>query len=146
MYDMTSAWHTGGIPLRFATRCNFPGVRFEGYLGSTQPFSEVGRVHFSPPAGADLVDDLLLARSLVEVDYLINLPIARASNNLFFGRDPLVAEGVMAGLLASETALPPETGGYLRLAAAVGAGVCERADPWQNTYRQIDCVRVELDL
>ncbi|HMM28164.1 MAG TPA: DUF362 domain-containing protein [Aggregatilineaceae bacterium] len=229
VYDMTNAWHAGGIPPRFVAGCAFPGVRFEGYLDSDQPYSEAERVHFSPPAWADPVDDLPLARPVVEADYLINLPIVkshsfagvtlgfknhfgsiehcdrlhvytpgfepnafdpqyspvvdlnrnphiraktalilgdclfggwmdpiskpqpwasfgnRAPASLFFGRDPLATECVMADLLAAETALLPETDGYLRLAAAAGLGVYERADPWQNTYRQIDFVRVELD-
>lgn len=68
-----------------------------------------------------------------------------APNTLFFSRDPVAIECVMADILAAETTLLAETDTYLKLAGAAGLGVYERGNPWSTSgYNQIDHVRVDL--
>ncbi len=75
VFDVTHAAHDGRMPDRFAERCDYEGVRFEAWLDNPRPFSEE-TVSFNAP-GTDITDRPL-ARCLVEADYLINLPIAKA--------------------------------------------------------------------
>jgi hypothetical protein len=67
-----------------------------------------------------------------------------APNSLFFARDPVAIECVMADILAAETTLLPQTDDYLELAGAAGLGVYERGNPWGNTYQNIEYLRVEI--
>jgi hypothetical protein len=67
-----------------------------------------------------------------------------APNSLFFARDPVAIECVMADILAAETSLLPQTDDYLRLAGAAGLGIYERGNPWGNTYQNIEYQRVEI--
>jgi uncharacterized protein (DUF362 family) len=75
VYDVTHASHDGRMPERFAGRCAYDGVRFEAWVDNDEPFSDEAAM-FDPPGAR--IEGLRLARCLVEADYLINLPIAKA--------------------------------------------------------------------
>ena len=65
-------------------------------------------------------------------------------NSLFFSKDPVAIDCVMADFLAAETSIPSNATAYLQLAAAKGLGTFERGDPWGAGYDAIDYVRREL--
>ncbi|MFQ3632081.1 DUF362 domain-containing protein [Roseiflexus sp.] len=67
-----------------------------------------------------------------------------APNSLFFSRDPVAIDCVMADYLRAESGETPGSDVYLRLAAAAGLGVYERGDPWSRGYEQIVYERVNL--
>ncbi len=70
-------------------------------------------------------------------------------NSLFFSRDPVAVECVMFDILNANPTPPwhPKRGehedDYLKLARDLGMGTYERADPWLDTYTDIDYVRIE---
>ncbi len=67
-----------------------------------------------------------------------------ASNSLFFARDAVAVECVMADILAAETTLLPQTDDYLRLAGQAGLGIYERGNPWGAGYQDIEYLRVQI--
>jgi len=75
VYDVTHASHDGRMPERFAGRSAHDGVRFEAWVGNDEAFADE-TAHFDPPGAR--IEGLRLARCLVEADYLVNMPIAKA--------------------------------------------------------------------
>lgn len=65
-----------------------------------------------------------------------------APNSLFFARDPVAIDCIMADLLDAESAVDDRSFDYLRLASAAGLGVFERGDPHGAGYQVIEYVRV----
>jgi hypothetical protein len=79
VYDVTNAWHDGGMPTRFINGCDFPGVQFVYHLGNSNPYSSTECIQFARQL-VDWPEDsdrLPLANVLVNADYLINMPIAK---------------------------------------------------------------------
>ncbi len=68
----------------------------------------------------------------------------QAPNSLFFSRDPVAVDCVMADILDAEYGLPDAAYHYLQLAAQRGLGIFERGEPWGSGYATIDYLRVEL--
>jgi hypothetical protein len=65
-------------------------------------------------------------------------------NSLFFSRDPVAIDCVMCDLLRIEWGLDERAYDYLRLAQARSLGTFERANPWGNTYQQIEYLKIDL--
>jgi len=76
VYDVTLGAHEGHMPGHLPERCAYEGVNFVAYVGNTSPYSSE-TVSFDP-ALRKPISDRPLARVLVEADYLINMPIAKA--------------------------------------------------------------------
>jgi hypothetical protein len=76
VYDVTHAAHEGVMPRRLIEGCDYPGVRFVAWVGNAEPYASEA-AHFHPP-GPPGVSPRPLAEVLVEADYLINVPIAKA--------------------------------------------------------------------
>ncbi len=76
VYDMTHGMHDGHMPERLSGRCAYDGVNFVAYLGNDRPYSD--EVVTFEPAFRVPISDRPLAQVLVDADYLINLPIAKA--------------------------------------------------------------------
>lgn len=229
IFDVTHGDHPGIIPLRFKRRCAYPQVNFASYQDEHPElgFSTVEKVRFSTPPGIAPLPDLPLCNALVNVHYLINMPIVKrhvgagislgfknhfgsidrcnllhrytdigasyfsdrysplvdinshpqirqktiltigdglfgnpvnnisaprrwrtfgnaAPNSLFFSRDPVAIDCVMADYLRAESGEIAGADNYLRLAGAAGLGVYERGDPWGNGYSVITYERVNL--
>lgn len=58
--------------------------------------------------------------------------------SLFFARDPVAIDSVMADFLRLERVYPAGSDEYLGLAHDVGLGVYEKGDPWGSGYKLID--------
>ncbi len=230
IFDVTHGGHSGMIPLRFKRRCAYPQVNFASYQDEHPElgFSAVEKVRFNTPPGIAPLPDLPFCNALVNVHYLINMPIMKrhvgagvslgfknhfgsidrcnllhrytdigadyfsdrysplvdinshpqirqktiltigdglfgnsvnnisaprrwrtfgdaAPNSLFFSRDPVAIDCVMADYLRAEN--NGEIAGadyYLRLASAAGLGVYERGDPWGGGYQAITYERINL--
>lgn len=76
VYDVTHGMHDGHMPERLAGRCAYEGVNFAAFVGEREPYSQE-LVRFDP-ANRKSISPRPLARVLVEADYLINMPIAKA--------------------------------------------------------------------
>ncbi|MBD3348855.1 MAG: DUF362 domain-containing protein [Candidatus Eisenbacteria bacterium] len=76
VYDVTRGAHDGRMPDHLPERCAYEGVGFVAYVGNDAPFSNE-KVEFDP-SGREGISDRPLARVMVEADYLINMPIAKA--------------------------------------------------------------------
>ncbi len=72
-----------------------------------------------------------------------------APNSLFFGRDPVAIDCVMADLLAAERqqqgiTLPSMADDYLALANDAGLGVFERGAPYGSGYSRLEYIRFDI--
>ncbi|MCS6839944.1 MAG: DUF362 domain-containing protein [Roseiflexus sp.] len=229
IFDVTHGDHPGIIPLRFKRRCAYPQVKFASYQDEHPElgFSAIEKVRFNTPPDIAPLPDLPFCNALVNVHYLINMPIMKrhvgagislgfknhfgsidrcnllhrytdigadyfsdrysplvdinghpqirqktiltigdglfgnpvnnisapsrwrtfgntAPNSLFFSRDPVAIDCVMADFLRTESGETPGADFYLRLASAAGLGVYERGDPWGRGYNLIVYERVNL--
>jgi hypothetical protein len=78
VYDVTNGYHSGSMPkISFMDRCLFPGVKFVYHYGNPDPYSATEMIHFDPP-GTPSIPDLAIANVVVDTDYIINMPIAKA--------------------------------------------------------------------
>lgn len=82
VYDVTHAWHDGGMPARLVNKVTalYPGVKFYSYsadvCSTISGYSATEVIHFNPPAGKTITDRPI-CNLLVNASYLINLPIMK---------------------------------------------------------------------
>ncbi len=67
-----------------------------------------------------------------------------APSSLFFSRDPVAIDCVMANFLRAESSETPSADDYLHLTAEARLGVYERGDPLGSGYSRIVYERVNL--
>jgi uncharacterized protein (DUF362 family) len=228
IFDVSHGDRQGVIPLRFKRRCAYPDIQYASYADEHPElgFSTTEKIRFNAPPHAP-IPDLAICNALVNLHYLINMPIMKrhvgagislgfknhfgsidrcnvlhnytdigarfysstynplvdinnhpqirvktvltigdglfgdrinnlsvpqrwrtfgnaAPNSLFFSRDPVAIDCVMADFLRAESGETPSADDYLRLAAEAGLGVYERGDPWGSRYSRIVYERVNL--
>ena len=70
----------------------------------------------------------------------------KVPNSLFFSTDPVAVDCVMHDYLKIElgSGLVSDANRYLQLAANAGQGVFESVNPWNETYQQIDYIKIPI--
>ncbi len=78
VFDVTrSNWNHGILPQRFTDGCDYEGVVFDEWITNAQAFSDTAVVRFDTSSGPG-ISDRPLARTVVEADYLIDVPVTKA--------------------------------------------------------------------